>query len=307
MKPTTIVKKKPRLVLAMDSQALQALGRCDREYYQGHVEHLQKIRLPKRLDGEPIAVNTGQLIHTIMNQVNRLKIAKASGRFPKFTVASQQLLEAGYRVISRAKDLTPEQKQFHTVKFTQFFAWDLNEGKYFKPMGTEVGFSKVIYEDADKVFLYEGRIDLVLRAELSGAEKHFETWLDYKSTGRDSVMYMNRNQFLGYSWVLGSNMGFVLSYGLQKEKKDPFKYKAVYHPQPLIEQWRADTIESFKFVFSRIELGKQFFPRNRAACDSREFGWCPFLALCDNEHAPVDVQNGLRRIFYRKRIWSPWD
>lgn len=300
------LKPKSRLVLAMDSQAVQAAQRCKREYYLGHVDHLMRIRNYKRLDGEPIAVNTGQLIHTIMNQVNRLKIAKARNRFKNYAVGDMQLLESGYRVIKRTKELNDEQRQFHVVKFTQFYAWDKINGRFFKPLGTEVGFSKIIYEDRDVVFLYEGRMDLVMRAELDDKRLMFDTWLDYKSSGRDTAMYSNRNQFLGYSWAMNTNMGFVLSYGLQKEKKDPFKYKAVYHADALLADWRSNTIDTFKFVFSHVELGRNFFPKTRGACDGREFGWCPFITLCDNEHAPLEVQAGLRKTFYKERVWSPW-
>jgi len=298
-------RNKKRLVVEADSQAIQAAQDCKRKYHLGHIQHLVRIRLPHRQDGEPIAVNTGSLVHLMMNHMNRLKIAKAKGRFPKFSVSNTQLLETAYRVIRRTRELTDEQKLFHVTKFTEFFAWDLVQGKHYKPLGTEVGFAKVIYQDSDVIFIYTGRMDLVLRAELDGIEP-FNTWADYKSTGRDTAMYANRNQFLGYSWVMDTNMGFVLSYGLQKEKKDPFKYKAVYHPTPLIAQWKADTIDTFRFIVSRAPFGEKEFPRNRAACDSGMYGWCPFVTLCDNAHAPAAVQAGLRKTFYRVRVWSPW-
>lgn len=303
-------RKKTRLVLAMDSQAVQAKQNCGRLYYLGHVEHLVRISPARRLDGEPIAVNTGTLVHQVMNNVNRLKIAATKKRFarlvPKFAVTNATLLECGYRAIRRTKDLTDEEKLFHITKFTQFFAWDSIHGSHYKPLGCEVGFAKVIYEDSDVVFVYEGRIDLVLEANLDEGRNVFTTWLDYKSQGRDSAIYANRNQFLGYSWTLGSNMGFVLTYGLQKEKKDPFKYQPIFHPQSLIEQWKKETIQTFWDVVAKAPLGQAGFPRNRTHCDAGQYGWCKFIKLCDHASAPAVVQNGLRSIFYKKRVWTPW-
>lgn len=299
-------QKRKRLVVEMDSQAVQAAQDCKMKYFRGHIEHLVRLRAPRRQDGVPIAVNTGTLIHEMMFHMNRLKIAKANGRFTRFSVSDAQLLEVAYRVIRRFPDLTPEERLFHTVKFTEFFAWDKTQGKYYKPLGSEVGFAKVIYEDADVIFVYTGRIDLVLRAELNEGQRVFNTWADYKSTARDTQLYPNRNQFLGYSWVMDSNMGLVLKYGLQTEKKNPFEYKVIYHPTELIAQWRKDTIDTFRFVLTRAPLGEKEFPRNRAACDAGQYGWCPFVMLCDNAHAPKEVQAGLRRTFYKERVWSPW-
>lgn len=305
-------RRKPgkRLVLCMDSQQLQAAQVCPRSYWLAYVEHLRRIRPPRRLDGEPIAVNTGTLVHLVMNNVNRLKIAASKNRFqklvPRFAVTNTSLLECGYRVIRRFPDLTDEQKLFHITKFTQFFAWDIAAGTYYKPLGTEVGFAKILYQDRDIIYIYEGRMDLIIRAELDGGNNVFDTWVDFKSTGRDSIMYANRNQFLGYSYAMDTNMGFVLSYGLQKEKKDPFAYKPVYHPQPLIDQWKRDSINTFHTVASHAPHGIEAFPRVRAACDGGQFGWCQFVKLCDNAHAPKVVQDGLVKIFYRKKVWSAW-
>lgn len=301
-------QRKPgsRLVLVADSQALQAAQVCPKSYYLAYAQHLRRIRVQRRVDGEPIAVNTGTLVHKIMNNVNRLKIAASKKRFEKFAITNTTLLECGYRAIRRSKDLTHEEQLFHITKFTQFFAWDIAAGACYKPLGTEVGFAKIIYQDSDIIYIYEGRMDLVMRAELDGGSNVFNTWVDFKSTARDSAMYANRNQFLGYSYAMDTNMGFVLSYGLQKEKKDPFRYKPVYHPQSLIEQWKADTIQTFHFIASRAPLGISAFPRNRAACDGGQYGWCQFVTLCDNAYAPQEVQNGLVKIFYKKKVWSAW-
>lgn len=304
---------KDRIVLAADSQALQAFESCDKKYYLGQVSHLVPIRSKK-------AYEIGNMIHDIMHRLTRAKLRRPG----KFT--SMHLLKIGYKRIDLARkaglfvdkkakkaDTRAKNEQetylFHITRFTQFMAWLEQQDRFYKPLGTEAGFSKVLYENMDVLFVYEGRIDLVLQVEPAG----FRTWADYKSQSRDYVLYPNRNQFLGYSWALGSNIGYIVYYGLQQDTEDTklkandlFKYTPIYHNPELIKQWREDTIMYFRKILTQIPFGESAFPRNRASCDAGKFGLCPYTVLCDNAWAPKPVQQGLRRIHFKESEWKAW-
>jgi len=282
---------KNRLVLAMDSQALNAAQVCKRLYYLTKAEKLVRI-------GSKRAYEIGTMVHDIMHRVTRAKLNRRI-----FTQA--QLLEIGYKVIRRAhlRGLLDEDALvFHTVKYTQYVSWFQNQERYYKPLGNEVRFSKLLYEDMDVIFAYEGRIDLVLRIEPAG----INAWADYKTQGRDYSIYTNRNQFLGYSWAIDTNIGFIIYYGLQKEKSDPFRLEPISHPSGLIEQWKQDTIRTYRDVLARIPFGEDAFERNRSACDSGKFGNCPFIPICDNSWVAPPVQEGIRRNFFKESDWTPW-
>lgn len=282
---------KDRLVLAADSHALNSFQSCNQQYYLSQADKLVSIKRKRAYD-------VGSMIHEIMHRITRAKL----NRRPFSDVA---LLEIGYRVIKRAYPSVLKDKEeiiFHTARFTEFYVWYKNQEQFYKPLGTEVGFSKVLYEDMDVIFVYEGRIDLILRVEPAD----FVTWADYKSQSREYALYANRNQFLGYTWALGATMGFIIYYGLQKEKKDIFKFQPLsYHPG-LIAQWKQETIDSFRRIISLVPFGADGFKRNRAACDAGKFGPCQYGVLCDNSWAGPEIQSALRRTFFKESDWTPW-
>lgn len=280
----------------MDSQLLHAYGGCQRKYWLTAAEHLVALEPYRTRSGTPLAKNTGSLVHDIMHRVNRAKVWRHK-------LSDTNLLKIGFKRLAKEKELTPEERLFLSQKWVQFYAWDKIQGAHYKPLGTEVGFSKVLYSDEDTIFVYEGRIDLIVLAETLKAP----SWVDYKTQGRDSSIYKNRNQFLGYSWALDTNIGFILVFGLQKEKEKPFAYKTVYHSDSLKAQWKEETIATFREVLTKSLYGKFQFKLCRSHCDEGMYGWCKFLKICDNLNAPQDVQNGIRRIFYKEKEWKPWE
>lgn len=303
-----------RIVLACDSQALHAFEACNKKYWLGQAEHLVPLHSKR-------AYEIGNMVHDIMHRVTLAKLRRPG----KFT--NIDLLKIGYKRIDKARKMglfkpptktkrgrSEEEKEddiylFHVTRFTQFLAWLDAQDKFYKPLGTEIGFSKVLYENMDVVFVYEGRIDLILRVEPAG----FRTWADYKSQSREYSIYANRNQFLGYSWALDSNIGYIIYYGLQKDEQDAkgkkgdlFRYSPIYHNPLLVEQWRQDTIKAFRKIITLAPFGESAFERNRASCDAGKFGLCPFTILCDNAWAQPEVQKGLRRNFFKESEWTPW-
>lgn len=285
-----------RIVLAMDSQLLQSFQWCQRQYYLTAAEHLVKLEPFRTVSGAPRAKNSGTIVHDIMHRVNRAKLWRHK-------LTDTQLLDLGMKRIKRDKDWTQDEKLFMSTKWVQFYAWDKFAGQYYKPIGTETGFSKVLYEDEDVIFVYEGRIDLIVHVEPA----EINSWVDYKTQGREAAIYKNRNQFMGYSWALNTNIGFILVFGMQKEKEEAFAYRTVCHSDTQIATWRTETIRCFREVLLKSAFGKSQFSMSKANCDAGMYGWCQFVKLCDNASAPPEVQAGLKRMFYKEREWKPWE
>jgi len=296
------MKSKNRIVLALDSQQVSNFSACPAKYFQVNVLDLVH-RVPVR------AYEIGSLIHEILRRINRAKLNHRKGfRFgPSYTFdfkTDTKLLEIGFRALKRSRTpkLSPEDLAFHTSQFVSFYAWRKQQERFLKPIGSEVGFSKIIYEDKDVVFVYEGKIDEIVRIEPDGRLG----WVDYKSQSREYQIYRNRNQFLGYSWALETNVGFICYYGLQKVKENPFKYVTLSHTNSLLAQWKCDTIRIFRQIVNLLPFGQEAFERRRNSCDSSNFGLCQFVRLCDNITAPVPVQIGLKRMWYKEEKWIPW-
>lgn len=274
-----------KLILALDSQALSTFKLCPRKYFLNFESNLETLK-------KSPALNTGTLVHKILAHYYR---ARASER--EFT--KQQLLQIGQKVVMRSA-LTQEEKFFHIRKFCEYVS---TEKPHFVPLGVEKGFSKILYEDNYTLFVYEGRIDLV------GTYANTLCWMDHKSQSREYALYKNTDQFLGYSWAIGSTLGFINYYGLQESKKanECFHVETIYHQRELISQWRLEAIQTFREIAGRARDMK-YFQRNRSACNAGKFGDCQFLRLCDNEWAGGEILNGLVKIHYKERDkkWKAW-
>jgi hypothetical protein len=253
------------------------------------------------------AFELGTFIHNIFEHVNRLRLRVVRGRKVPFnyTVTDNVLINIGLKRIQRCKAFKPEDKLFHTAKWVECYAEVKKQERFLKPLGAEVGFSKVIYEDNDVCFIYEGRIDYIGRNDPAGVL----SWVDYKTQSKDYVLYENPNQFIGYSWVLGTNLGFVQYYGLQsgnknagmaeiqREREKAFRLEPIYHNPK---------VQTFREIASLLPFGELAFRRNRAACTSGFSGVCSFVPRCDNAWAGVEVLNGITRMRYRREEWHPW-
>lgn len=306
VKKHKLIKLPPRkrLVLTLDSHLLSYYQCCPRKFWLIFAEHLNPRKITQ-------AYEVGTLIHEMLRRVDRAKLQKRR----RFTDA--QLMEIGFRTIRRSKALlngsqrdSKEHREtvlFHISQFVNFYAWNKAQERFYQPVGYEVGFSKILYEDSDVLFIYEGRIDKIIKVvNPDDPRSGFLSWVDYKSQSRDYALYPNRNQFLGYSWALDTNIGFINYYGLQKEKKDPHKYKTVFHHPELINQWRAETIATYREILAKLSFGENEFKRNRYGCDSGKFGFCQFTALCDNAWTDSKITDGLTKINFEKREWKPW-
>lgn len=320
--------KKPgpnRIILAMDSHALAYAQICKKKFWLGHVEHLRSNKVKMVWDKEAKrfypedkfnAFGLGTFIHSILEHVNRLKLRGVTGRHVPFNypVTDATLMKIGMKRIARCKSFDADAKLFHTSKWVECYSILKRQESYLKPLGAEVGFSKVIYEDSDVCFLYEGRIDYIARNEPSG----LLSWVDYKTQSKEYVLYENPNQFIGYSWVLGTNLGYVQYYGLQSGSKDAskaqiererekaFRLEPIYHPPGLIDQWRTETIQTFREIAGLLPFGELAFRRTRAACTSGFSGTCQFTHVCDNAWAGSEILNGIKRLRYKSEEWHPW-
>ena len=308
------MKKNPnRIILTLDSHALTYSEQCLKKYYFNQVEnlHLLKIEWPKLEKGKFTSVKKqgakelGTFIHDIIMRVNRLRLRVIKGKVPfKFLVTDSTIINLGFKHISRRKEFSQDDKIFHQTKFMEFYSMIKTTHGWLTPLGYETGFSKILYEDNDVCFIYEGRVDFI------GESANWDTpiWVDYKTQSRESPLYENTNQFLGYSWAVGTNLGFIQYYGLQKDrrKEEAFRLKTIFHPQHLIEQWKKETIHQFRKVAGLIPFGEKGFDRNRSHCVGDLYGPCMYVKICDNASALPEVLNGIKQTFYKIEKWSPW-
>lgn len=148
------------------------------------------------------------------------------------------------------------------AKHYQFETWE--------PIAVEKGFSKVLYEDNENLFLYEGRPDLF------GRNQTYDFVADHKCQFREYDIYPYSNQPFGYLWALGVKE-FVYNY-LKILKKDfEFRRTPITFEQRAIDNWVGVTTEWYFRLKNSIER-KSFLPSSQC---TTQYGKCAYTSLCE--------------------------
>lgn len=161
------------------------------------------------------------------------------------------------------------------------------------PLGIEVGFSKLLYEDDENIFTYEGAIDLMLRNPVELAIS------DHKSESANRPIYQFNNQCIGYLWASGATQ-FIYNYITLT--KVPVFHRSVHKFTPIqIEDWRLDTIEWFKRVKKSIQ--EKSFLKSRKCVDI--YGKCAFTTICE-QPKPELKQYIIGANYKRRKPYRSW-
>lgn len=169
----------------------------------------------------------------------------------------------------------------------------------------EVGFSQRIYEDPERLYILEGRIDLLGQI----ANNVPNGWADHKFQTRERDLYLKSIQFRNYAMVTGLQLGVVnyIRFARKIEKDKTFKRAVISFSLHELEAWRGQLIQIFQKI-ERFLLGKlpEVEIHNWAACSGRYGYPCDFTPLCEEWNQPELVQLKKVAEFKKKAEWRPW-
>lgn len=273
---------KTRKVIAVDSQMLNTHASCNRKFDLYHIQNWRPGQV-----GEPL--ERGDLVHVILAEYYRARMRGKTELPEMLSVA----IEAGR---NRALDLalTPEEAEYIIRVSVENLAHWHQDG--WKVLFVEQPFSKVIFEDEDYVFLYEGIMDL-------GVETFFGPMVvDHKSGKRREDPHKLSNQFMGYSWAADLPNVMINRVGMQKSLKtaDKFQRQHISYAKELISEWRTNTIHEIKKM--AFNAKHNLWTPNFTSCD--KFGGCLFEEVC--EVAPAMRPYKIEARFYKGEPWSPY-
>lgn len=291
-----------KLILSADSHALSSYTRCPQEYKYSHIQNLETAQSKAFFD-------KGTLVHLMLGLYYRLRRRGFAADKAGLLVVSKRL--------PRWIKLFQLSKEEELLILGRFFEYVQNyQHEDIKPIGIEVGFSEILFENRNFLFIYEGRIDWI------GYEKVGNEYLlhftDHKTRSANYGLDCFKNQFFGYAWMMRKvygkdykNWGKVNYFGLQADKtsklsKDDKLFEKVWFhfTDAQIDQWEADTI----FWFHRMLQSKVLnnWPRSWQ-CD-RKFGICSFKKICN---AATDWEKKLvinSPVFKRnEKAWTAWE
>ena len=188
------------------------------------------------------------------------------------------------------------------------------------PDHVEVGFSHKLYEDDQRLYIIEGRIDLL--GQIAGNCP--DGWADHKFQSRERDLYLKSIQFRNYAMVTGLSLGVVnyIRFAKKVEKDKTFKRSIISFSRLEMEAWRENLIRIYHRIENALnpslfaenaEDGKDWqwydstdILRNRSAC-SGKFGYpCDYTLLCENFFNLELIKINESSEFVQKPEWRPW-
>jgi hypothetical protein len=241
-----------KFTLTLNSHALSDFQRCEMLYGLADLLCLGK-------EGTKKAFAKGEAIDRILSIYYH---RKKKGRH-------LQVLSRLDLMIKRFSQIVP-MEEAHTMINVLIEYFKTYSKEKVEVLGVQKGFSKIIYEDDENLFIYEGCPDLIARFEGS-AEVII---MDHKTQGLTYEIYPFNNQALGYCWALEVPR-FTYNY-LVFKKTDPIRRRSFTFREVQLETWKNDTIRWFFRV--KAAMQKNEFLRSWQ-CQNK-FGNCAFTEVC---------------------------
>lgn len=181
------------------------------------------------------------------------------------------------------------------------------------PKHVEVGFSDILYEDAENLFVLEGRMDMI--ANWQG----LTCVVDHKFQMATHWLYPRSIQFKNYSYVAAKHVGtgaiplLVINYvRLQKKiTPDSLSRKMVTFTAPELHAWKNQVVKIYFDIKQAIQSNQ--FQQCWNACGGygktykeSEPRYCWFGTLCEEPNQMMK-QNKINNLFQIKdEVWKPW-
>ncbi len=330
---------KDKFTLILDSTQIQSFSECPELWNLAYRQHLVHA-----YEGEKEAMNAGTYGHAMLDVYYK---GRAAGRSldDSLDLANEynidaQTCQCGHRIedhclilkqdktIREAEDLTCDKNGcaceiFQPVPFAlsqdlrylvrarfrdHIFKYRNNDIQPFSPESVEVGFSEPIYEDADNLFVLEGRLDVL------GAMQGVNLVMDHKFQMRRRDLYKKSIQFRNYNLVSGYQTLLINYVRLTKKiDESTFVREAVSFLPGETRWWRGQLIKYFWAIKQELILHSPFasitptepLRQEWGACAGK-FGYpCSYTELC--EHTDPQLVQIIKDTRYKKREpWSPW-
>jgi hypothetical protein len=271
----------PKITILADSHQLSEYQRCPRLFQYSTLERKGTRRLKD-------ALNKGTGMHNLLYLYYKSRIKNLS---------VEKSVKNALRYMRYQRSMTKDHTRVIYPKVLQYFAHYANET--WKPLQAEIGFSKPIYEDDEHLFVYQGKIDLLMEVQRVNA------FVDHKTQSMQKQLPQDSNQFLGYAWATGWNMGIINYINLSESKapKDAFRREICNYTPQLVQEWKDTAIETF--LRMAADMRREKFNKQRQGCLG-VYGLCDFIDVC-KQTSPVVIKGILERDFITKEHWSPWD
>ena len=260
-------------VLVLNSHSLSDYQRCPKRYEFNNI-----IQIEPSAERHVFAV--GKYWGKMLEIYYRYKISIRNKYSGQRQLERMSTLIARLRKCADNEDngFDDETRNLLATRIVAYFKRYGNED--WEPLGVEVGFSIILYEDKYVIFVYEGRTDLVFRMkDPFNPGKTVIAVSDDKTRGQNRDLIDYNNQVNGYLVAAKTNW-FVYNYmGKQKDTQKAFDRQLVHRSDIALEKWKQTTIKwYFKILADRNR--EEFLESMQ--CPG-EYSACEFLSLCSSK------------------------
>lgn len=273
-----------RFVLNISSHALANFRRCETRYLYSDIYGLRSLtRNTQKMDKGTQCARWLQTYY-----VNKMRRRTSRDRYLIHPLWISRFISE--LKVSQADALTILQTLLAYAQHYRDETW--------VPIAAERGFSKVLFEDSENLFVYEGRPDLVvLESQAPNADLIV---CDHKTQGQKKSYYEFTDQPESYIWAYGAKK-FVYNYINFGSKSEPFRREAHIYTQAQIDDWQSNATERCFELKHCIE--KRSFPARRNCED--KFGICEYHRICEQPKDSVKL-HVIRSNFNQEKPRRSW-
>ena len=266
-----------RFTLVLNSHALTDFQECETKYkYRDH--------MCIKVAGENKFFRKGSLVATILENYYKRKMRGKNVLIPlnPFMLPKVAQKRLGYSP-SDANEFARIMWKYH----------EEYENEQWIPVAVEKGFSKILWEDASNLFIYEGKPDLIVRVgkDLVG--------VDHKTQSLQYSIWEFNNQALGYCWGIGLNY-FVYNY-IKFTKEDWFRRSTHQFSSAQLDAWHTETIDWFFRI--KHAICYRTYLKNWT-CQTK-FGLCDYTSLCTQPSEAARTWN-IKSTFKQTKRYRSW-
>jgi hypothetical protein len=277
-----------KTIYVADSQILNTAMECQRKCHYTFDRNLEPVVKPDFFE-------KGDMLHQMLAEYYKLR--KFRGRWAQNNKTHADIVQICVKIgriaaVSMSLDIQTVEDVIKA--FTEYATHTANDG-WDNILYVEEIASKILYEDSNRIILYQGKIDL----GISISNCH-QIPIDHKSSSRRSKPNYLSNQFQGYCWLLGVNNIIINKIGFQKTLKpeDKFERHTLSYPPPIIEEWKNNAIY---WILKYIADGEEnFYPPNYTSCD--KYSGCIFLPVCRQDES--NRNDKLVQLFTERQKWD---
>lgn len=283
---------------------------CEHKWNYAYNERLEKWNAKKK------ALDKGTFVHKLLEMFYTLRAFDPDTERQKHCALILDLFKQGK--LGEAHGLDKDEIAFIFNRFFQYVtfwtAYDFVPSVRNGIPGVEIGFSKILYEDPFKLFVVNGKIDLLSKTNWNG----YPCVIDNKTQEKISTYYGYKPQFRTYCWATNFNWAVVNYFKIDKvyKEEETFRRQFIYISDEENKWWGKKLRALFEHLYdimfrhgitSTKELTVKMLQDNPSACGGMwETNPCYFASICEERNESIKKLI-VQQYYYKKAEWIPWE